>query len=263
MIIEIFQYPIQWEDKVANFALIATSLQERPPEPGSLLVLPEMFSTGFSMDVERLAETEDGPSERFLRELSTRHQIAVVGSFAVGCSQGGKALNRLLAFAPGGERLASYDKIHPFTYGQEAKHFRGGNRLPLFDYVGWRVCGTVCYDLRFPELYRRAALQGGAELILVIANWPSRRSEHWKALLKARAIENQAVVVGVNRVGSDPNVSYSGDSLVIDAAGVELLSCQQQSGRFAVKLDKAALENWRTTFPALQDATDAFELELP
>jgi omega-amidase len=261
--IEILQYDIRWENRDENFALIREALSHTPPEPGSLLVLPEMFSTGFSMDVPQQGEAPDGPSSAFLRELASQYGIATVGSFPLRCSKGGKGLNRLLAFAPDGRQLARYDKIHPFTYGQEAEHYRGGHRLPLFDYNGWRVCPTICYDLRFPELYRRAVLEGGAELILVIANWPSRRSEHWKALLRARAIENQAVVVGVNRIGSDPLVGYSGDSLVIDALGQTLLALEESAGRQAVTLDRAALLAWREQFPALRDATDAFELELP
>lgn len=263
MTIEILQYGIAWENHVENFALIEASLKEKAPEPKAMLVLPEMFSTGFSMNVEDFAEPEDGPSARFLRRISQQYGIAAVGSFPLRCPEGGKALNRLMAFGPEGQLLASYDKIHPFTYGQEAQHFRGGSRLPLFDYAGWRVCPTVCYDLRFPELYRRAVLDGGAELILVIANWPSRRREHWKALLGARAIENQAVVVGVNRIGEDPNVGYSGDSAVIDHLGRSLADCKDALGRFTVRLDKEALLAWRSQFPALQDATEAFELELP
>lgn len=262
MKIEILQYAIAWESREKNFAFIEASLSERPPEPGSLVVLPEMFSTGFSMNVGALAEPPDGPSTVFLQQLAAKHAIAVVGSFPFRCPDGGKALNRLLAFGPEG-LLACYDKIHPFTYGQEAEHYRGGHRLPLFEFAGWMVCPTICYDLRFPELYRRAVLGGGAELILVIANWPSRRREHWKALLRARAIENQAVVVGLNRVGSDPNVGYSGDSAIIDAQGVELLALDDAQGRHSVRLDREAVLAWRAQFPALKDATEAFELEVP
>jgi predicted amidohydrolase len=264
MKIEILQYPIAWESRENNFATIQEALRQSPPEPGSMLVLPEMFSTGFSMNVETFAETTDGPSSTFLRELALRHGICTVGSFPFRCpDEASKGLNRLLAFAPDGTLLARYDKIHPFTYGQEAKHYLGGQRLPLFDYGGWRVCPTICYDLRFPEMYRRAVLDGGADLILVIANWPSRRREHWNALLRARAIENQAVVVGVNRVGEDPTLSYAGDSAVIDMLGKELLVCDSSQGRHTVALDHQALLDWRAQFPALQDATNAFELELP
>lgn len=263
MNIEILQYDIVWERRDENFALIRQTLAQAPPEPDSLLVLPEMFSTGFSMDVGKHGEAPDGPSFRFLQELAREYGIGTVGSFPLHCPEGGKGLNRLLAFAPDGALLARYDKIHPFTYGQEAEHYRGGHRLPLFDFGGWRVCPTICYDLRFPELYRRAVLEGGAELLLVIANWPSRRRQHWQALLRARAIENQAVVVGVNRIGADPSVSYSGDSVVVDAQGQDLLLLQDQPGRHSVSLNREAMLSWRLQFPALKDATDAFELELP
>jgi predicted amidohydrolase len=260
--IEILQYDIAWENREQNFAQIETSLREQPPEKGTLLVLPEMFSTGFSMRVRELAESADGPSSAFLRDLALRHGICTVGSYPARCPAGGKGLNRLKAFAPDGSELVIYDKIHPFTYGQEAEHFQGGHRLALFEFGGFRVCPSICYDLRFPELYRRAVLDGGAELILVIANWPSRRRHHWKALLQARAIENQAVVVGVNRVGSDPNVGYSGDSTVLDHTGQELLALNDVPSRQAVNLDRSALLAWREQFPALRDATDAFELDL-
>jgi predicted amidohydrolase len=261
--IEILQYSIAWENRQENFDLIERSLEESPPDSGSMLVLPEMFSTGFSMNVKELAEPLDGPSCQFLSELASRYGICTVGSFPFRGPEGGKGLNRLMAYSPEGKVLASYDKIHPFTYGQEADHYKGGHRLPLFDFGGWRVCPTVCYDLRFPELYRRAVLQGQAELLLVIANWPNRRREHWNALLRARAIENQAVVVGVNRVGQDPSASYSGDSAVIDMLGQELLVLDDRAGRHTVSLDREALLTWRGQFPALKDATDAFELDLP
>lgn len=263
MNIEILQYSIVWEDREANFALIEEELEKTPPQPGSLLVLPEMFSTGFSMRVDDLAESDDGPSTRFLRKLALQHRIAALGSFPFRGIGAEKALNRLKAMGPDGELLAYYDKIHPFTYGSEADHYQGGRRLPLFDFAGWRICPTICYDLRFPEMYRRAILDGGAELILVIANWPSRRREHWKTLLRARAIENQAVVVGVNRVGDDPGLSYAGDSAVVDPLGTTLLDTEDQVGRFSVRLDREGLREWREQFPALKDATEKFELELP
>jgi predicted amidohydrolase len=262
MRIEILQYSIAWEDPEENFSMLSGWLAESPPEAGSMLVLPEMFSTGFSMNVARLAETRDGPSASFLREIARRYGVCALGSYPYRCPQGGKALNRLLAYGPDGSVLARYDKIHPFSYGQEADHYRGGRRLPVFDYQGWRVCPTICYDLRFPELYRRGVLEGGAELILVIANWPRRRREHWNGLLRARAIENQAFVVGVNRVGEDPGLSYSGDSAVIDPMGKDLLALTDRPVRHGLQLDRQALLDWRAQFPALRDATDAFELEL-
>lgn len=262
MNLEIFQYEIVWENRQANFDLIESALRASPPVAGSLLVLPEMFSTGFSMNVAEFAEAEDGPSQQFLSRLAQQFAIAVTGSFPHRNDDGGKGLNRMMVFGPQGQELARYDKIHPFTFGQEADHYQGGRRLPIFSFAGWKICPTICYDLRFPEMYRRASLQGGAELFLVIANWPSRRREHWNALLRARAIENQAVVVGLNRVGSDPNVAYSGDSAVIDMLGQELALLPNRVERRALRLDREALLAWRTQFPALRDATEDFELEL-
>ena len=263
MKIEILQYSIAWESRQENFDFIERSLEESPPDAGSMLVLPGMFSTGFSMSVQQLAEPSGGPSSRFLSQLASRYGICTVGSFPFRGPEGGKGLNRLMAYGPDGKVLASYDKIHPFTYGQEADHYKGGHRLPLFNFGGWRVCPTVCYDLRFPELYRRAVLQGEAELLLVIANWPSRRREHWKALLRARAIENQAVVVGVNRVGDDPDAVYRWCSAVCFRLAKYLRVLASRAGRHAVSLDPEALLALRGQFPALKDATDTFGLDLP
>lgn len=262
MKVEVLQYPIAWEDPTASFALISKELEAAEVAPGSLLVLPEMFATGFSLNVGRVVEDCDGPSALFLKKLATTYKSAVMGSFPYRSFGAGHALNRLLTFGPQGDELVSYDKIHPFSYGQEADFYKGGLHLRLFDFEGWRICPTVCYDLRFPELYRRATLEGGAELLVVVANWPAARREHWKALLKARAIENQAVVVGVNRIGADPNAQYAGDSMVIDAKGQVLLDAKDKAGRFTVELERESLLDWRKSFPALRDATSVFELDL-
>lgn len=260
MNIEIFQRPIVWENREENFSAIRSELEASPPDKGSLLVLAEMFSTGFTLNVKDLGEPADGPSALFLKAMAVQFEVCVVGSFPCRTPGRPKGLNRLLAYAPDGRELARYDKIHPFSYGKESDHYEGGHKLPLFRYAGWTVCPTVCYDLRFPELYRKATIEGGADLFLVIANWPSPRREHWKTLLKARAIENQAVVVGLNRVGEDPNCQYSGDSAVIDAQGQILLSLEDRTEKATVAVDREALAEWRTRFPALADATEAFEV---
>ena len=260
MNILICQRPIIWEEPQANFKEIEEQLEAAKPEPGSLVVLAEMFSTGFSFDLEKVGEPEHGVSSEFLRHIAMKYQVATVGSFPHQPKGGGKGLNRLLAYYPDGTVAAYYDKIHPFSYGKEADHYKGGSIVPIFEFQGWNICPTVCYDLRFPELYRRATLEGDAELFLCIANWPTPRRYHWNTLLRARAIENQAVVIGVNRVGNDPLNGYSGDSAVIDGKGEELLLLEDNHKIGQVEVSKDELVKWRQKFPALADATYNFEV---
>ena len=263
MRIYLLQRPIEWEDPEANFRDIEERLDRDPPAKNSLLVLAEMFSTGFSFALEKVGEPEHGVSSEFLRHLSMKYGVATVGSFPHQPPDGGKGLNRLLAYRPDGTLAAYYDKIHPFSYGKEADHYRGGARLPVFEFQGWTICPTICYDLRFPELYRRATLEGGANMFLCVANWPSARRDHWNALLRARAVENQAVMVAVNRVGSDPLNGYAGDSQVIDARGRDLLQMGDSHECAQVEVERDQLREWRERFPALADATYEFEVLAP
>ena len=259
----LFQTAIVWEQAESNFELIEKRLDELKPEANSLLVMPEMFSTGFSFELETVGEDTNGASAEFLKRMAQKFSICTVASFPHQPKDGGKGLNRLLAYFPDGSPAVSYDKIHPFSYGKEADHYCGGKRLPLFEFQGWTICPTICYDLRFPELYRRATLQGGAQMFLCIANWPTPRREHWNTLLRARAIENQAVMVAVNRVGKDPLNSYSGDSAIIDARGRDILNMGDRDSAEAGNVDLDDLLSWRKKFPALADATEDFEILKP
>lgn len=258
MWIYLVQRAIVWETPDENFRQIEEALEAAKPEQNGLVVLAEMYSTGFSFDLPRVGEAEDGPSSEFLRHLAMKHRVCVVGSFPHQPKGGGKGLNRLLVYRSDGTLALYYDKIHPFSYGKEADFYRGGQRLPLFSHQGWTICPTVCYDLRFPELYRRATLEGGADMFMCVANWPSARRDHWNTLLRARAIENQATMVAVNRVGSDPLNEYAGDSAVIDARGRELLVLGDQVGVGQVHVERSELVEWRERFPALADATEDF-----
>ncbi len=260
MKVYLYQRPIEWEDPQKNFRQMEEQLDAAPPEKGSLLVLAEMFSTGFSFALETVGEPAHGSSSEFLRHLAMKFGIATVGSFPHQPEGGGKGLNRLLAYLPDGTLACYYDKVHPFSYGKEADHYTGGKRLPIFEFGGFRICPTVCYDLRFPELYRRATLQGGAEVFLCIANWPTPRREHWNTLLRARAIENQVYMIAVNRIGSDPLNSYSGDSAVIDPRGGEALYMEDRDEIGVADIEREELESWRSKFPALADATEDFEI---
>ena len=220
-----------------------------------LIVLPEMFTTGFTMDAEGLAETMDGETVHWLREESAAVGCAITGSIIV--REGSRHYNRLLWVTPDGQ-LRHYDKRHLFRMADEQAHFAAGSHRLVVEWKGWRVCPLVCYDLRFPVWSRN---RGDYDVLLFVANWPARRRVAWTALLKARAIENLCYAVGVNRVGKDGNgASYAGDSAAFDFLG-QSLGGDHGGGDFVetVVLDGEALQKYRDKFPAHLDADD-FEL---
>jgi len=242
---------IVWEDKPANFGAVRAMLSVAPPERNSLVVLPEMFSTGFSMDVPAIAEGESSETAVFLSEIARDFGVFVVGGI-VTIGPDGRGRNVAVAMDPRGVELARYAKIHPFTFGREGEHYTGGTEVVTFDWRGATVAPFICYDLRFPEVFREA-VRLGAQLFLVIANWPAAREAHWIALLRARAIENQAYVVGVNRCGSDPALAYSGRSMVFDPLGEIVAEAGGEAGTLSAEIDLGKLEAWRMDFPVLRD----------
>ena len=245
------QLNIAWEDRAANWERARTLLGAAQLAPGSLFVLPEMFPTGFSMNVGVAAENSPYPTEDFLRRAALEHKIFVVGGFAA-LDHNGVARNQAVVTSPEGRILARYNKIHPFTLGGEAQHYAAGTEIVSFDWNGCRTTLFICYDLRFPEVFRAAAVEG-TQLFVVIANWPAKRDGHWVTLLQARAIENQAYVVGVNRCGTDPHFVYSGRSVIVDPHGAILVEIVNEEGVRAADLDLEALQQWRQGFPALPD----------
>lgn len=259
MRIHAIQPDIAWEDPQRTFDHVRALLNNTTIEPGSLLVLPEMFSTGFSMNVARIAEGDSRPGERFLRELAMAHRSVALGG-VVNLASNGRGRNQALAFDAQGREIVRYDKVHPFSYGQEAGHYDGGGQVMAFQHAGWRIAPAVCYDLRFPELFRLAS-GSGAQLMVVIANWPASRIDHWAALLRARAIENQAYVVGVNRVGSDPNAAYDGQSAILDPKGRPLAQAGDQATVLSATLDMESLLAYRAKFPALADMKYQWSLD--
>jgi len=248
------QYSITWESPEANFESVNQLLKTTDIEPESLIVLPEMFATGFSMNVDRIA---DNPLIKpYLAALALEHQSWIIAGY-VTHSPDGRGSNQALIYSPAGTQVGSYDKIHPFSFGGEDKVYAPGKTVHVFEVGDFRICPFVCYDLRFPEIFRTAT-QMGANTFVVIANWPSPRTAHWTALLRARAIENQAFVVGVNRTGKDPKVSYSGQSVVFSPLG-EIISEQDEStSTLEAILEFSQLEEWRKKFPALQDIHQSF-----
>ena len=251
------QAELHWEDCEKNLSAFSARLSGVPPR--SILLLPEMFNTGFSMNVETLAEPMDGPTVQWMRNLAAEKQSIIGGSLIIREAQ--RYFNRFIWMQPDGV-CSWYDKRHLFGYAGEDEKFSPGLSRTIVSVSGWRLNLQVCYDLRFP-VWARQKLNAGApeyDVLVYVANWPERRIEAWKALLRARAIENQCYVAAVNRVGEDGNgIYYSGDSMVIDPLG-EIV--EQRTGSediFTVALNRAHLEELRQKFQFLRDS-DSFDI---
>lgn len=254
--VTLIQQPLVWQDAAANRARFAALLE---PLAGrtDVAVLPETFTTGFSMDVARLGEPAAGATCDWLLERAARLNAAITGSVIT--AAGGRYYNRLLWATPAGE-LRHYDKRHLFRMGREHEHFTAGREAVSLEWRGLRICPLVCYDLRFPVFSRR---RPGLDydLLVYVANWPAARGYAWQQLLRARAIENQAYVVGVNRVGADgAGVDYAGGSAAFDYLGQPLTELGAEPGLVTVVLEVAQLRTFREKFPAHLDA-DRFTLE--
>lgn len=252
--VTLLQADLAWLDPAANrhrFAGLLATL----PELGDLVVLPEMFTTGFTLDPAACAESMDGDTVDWMAAAARRHQVTLCGSIVI--RDQGRYHNRLLWMPPDGA-LQWYDKRHLFRMAGEHERYSAGAERPLMQVNGWRVCPLICYDLRFP-VWSRGANQ--FDLQLFVANWPAARRSAWRALLPARAVENQCYVAGINRVGTDGNgVAYCGDSLVADHLGDLMADLGDGERARTVRLDAAALERYREKFPAWRDA-DRFRLE--
>jgi len=244
------QFDIAWQDPDANFDKIRHLLSTIDLAGGALLVLPEMFATGFSMNTHQVVETLEGPTCRFLSDLAVTTACQVIAGVAIDGPRGPH--NEALMVSSDGTLVHRYAKRHLFSYAHEDRHYRPGSNLITFT-VDDTICSThICYDLRFPEDFRTVTLRG-AELLVVIANWPSARHAHWTTLLAARAIENQAYVLGVNRVGSDPTQHYAGDTCLFDPRGSLVASAETQQGILHAELNLQELRDFRRDFPTLND----------
>jgi predicted amidohydrolase len=250
----LIQSELAWHDPLANRAHFQALFEQA--HGADLVVLPEMFTSGFSMDSADLAEPEDGPSSQWLLAQAARLQAVITGSLIIQAADGSYR-NRLLWARPDGT-LAHYDKRHLFRMAGEHKHFSAGEEQVLLKLKGWQVRPLICYDLRFPVWSRDPH---DTDLLLYTANWPAARRQHWNRLLPARAIENLCYVAAVNRVGEDgKGHPYSGDSQVLDFQGDSLLNAEATAGVFRVRLSGAALAAYRERFPAYLDA-DGFGLK--
>jgi omega-amidase len=244
------QMDIAWEDRAANHAKVLSLLEKVKLDGGELIILPEMFASGFSMNVSAIAD-DAGETRTFLQDLAKRHRIHIVAGVA-SRSESGRGRNEALVIDRAGKVIATYCKLHPYSIGGEADHYEPGTELAFSDWAGLSVCPVICYDLRFPEVFRKATSKG-AELFTVIASWPDKREEHWVTLLRARAIENQSYVVGVNRCGNDPSHRYPGRSMVIDPKGNVIADGGASETVVDVMIDPSLVKTWRSEFPILKD----------
>jgi len=248
--VTLVQSSLVWEDPAANRSALEIKLL---PLAGTtdLVVLPEMFSTGFSMRSESLAEGMDGPTVAWMQQVAETLNAVVTGSLII--RERGRYFNRLVWARPDGTN-ATYDKRHLFSLAGENHHYTAGERRLSVSLKGWNVCPLICYDLRFPAWSRNT---GGYDLLVYVANWPKPRRNAWQALLVARAVENQAYVIGVNRVGADGNgQEYAGDSMVVGFTGEEFFHASQVEHCSTLELDAAILKAYRAKFPFLKDADD-------
>lgn len=247
------QSDLHWENPEANHKHLLEKLRKAPK--ADAYILPEMFSTGFSMETEKLAEPMDGSTHNWMKTTAAELNAAVAGSVII--RDAGKFYNRFLWVSPDG-KTAHYDKRHRFTMADEHHHFSAGNAHTITELKGWRIMLQVCYDLRFPVWSRN---RNNYDLLIYVANWPAARAAAWSKLLLARAIENQCYVVGVNRVGTDgKDIDYSGNSAIIDPKGEYIVQGEaHRDEAFSATLNHKDLIDFREKFPVLYDA-DGFEL---
>jgi len=243
--ITIIQPDIVWENPKANLEKFSKWIEKL--EETDVIILPEMFTTGFSMRPEILKETMEGDSIKWMKKVAAEKNVSVVGSLII--EDKSKVYNRALWVFPNG-KVEKYDKHHLFTMGQEHLNYSAGNKKTVVEFKGWRFCPLICYDIRFPVWNRNTE---DYDVILFMANWPSPRHHHWKTLLVARAIENQSYCLGINRTGTDgAGLSYLGDSGMITPKGIaEFMGETEKIQTFEISY--AELQDYRNSFPLLED----------
>ena len=269
LIVTIIQSDLQWEDKAANLSMFEKKIGS-VEEATEIVVLPEMFSTGFSMNTEKLAETMEGETVQWMKRVAAENNIILTGSLIIKelaplsskkGDMGEDYYNRLIWMLPN-QQYGYYDKRHRFAFAGEDEKYTAGAKRMTTTVKGWKINLLVCYDLRFPVWSRQQIQEAGPEydVLIYVANWPERRSIAWKTLLVARAIENQCYVIGVNRVGNDGNnIYHSGDSMIVDPLGEILYYKSEEEEVFTITLDKTHLQTIREKFPFWKDA-DRFRI---
>ena len=248
----LIQADLVWENKTANLQKMEEMIAGLPA-PRELVILPEMFATGFSMRPQQLGESLEGTIVSWMKRVAQQYRIILAGSVII--TEGERHYNRLIWMQPDG-KFTHYDKRHRFAFAGEHEQFTAGNHRLVTQANGWKIHWQICYDLRFPVWARQQS--GSApeyDLLVYVANWPARRAHAWKSLLVARAIENQCYVIGVNRVGEDGNaIAHSGDSMVIDPLGNVVVHLPEKEMSETVVLDKSTVDEVRTKFPFWKDA---------
>lgn len=253
----LIQSPLFWEDKTANRQMLAKKINELKGKT-EIIVLPEMFTTGFTMHPKQLAEQMDGPTTEWMKGLAAANRVIITGSVII--SENDYYYNRLIWMLPNGQ-YGIYDKRHLFAYAGEDQQYTAGHTRLIASAMGWKINLQICYDLRFPVWSRQQSLPPGGngggpeyDVLVYVANWPEQRITAWKALLQARAIENQCYVIGVNRVGKDGNeISYNGQSMVIDPTGEILNRPTGEEAVITIALSKEKLTKIRVRFPFWED----------
>lgn len=257
----IIQTNLFWEEKALNLKMLEEKINSIK-EKTEVIILPEMFSTGFSMNAARLAESMEGETIAWMKRMAAEKKIILTGSIII--EENGNFYNRLVWMLPSG-KVGLYDKKHLFAYANEDSHYTSGNKRLIASVKGWKINLLVCYDLRFPVWSRQSYKPGQSpdleyDVLIYAANWPESRSHAWKTLLQARAIENQCFCIGVNRTGKDGNnIYYSGDSMIINSLGEVLYHKAHDEDIYTFTLQKEELENIRQKTPFWKDA-DSFKL---
>jgi omega-amidase len=256
----LLQTNLHWENKAANLDMLQQKINSI--EKTEVVILPEMFSTGFSMNPATLAEKMDGPTMQWMAEVSASKKIMLTGSFIA--EEEGKYFNRLVWMQPNGQ-YGYYDKRHLFGYAGEDQHYAAGSKRLIASVKGFKINLLVCYDLRFPVWARQQQQEHNEpefDVVVYVANWPEKRSHAWRTLLQARAIENQCFAIGVNRVGHDGNnIYHAGHSMVVDAMGEVLFEQVHDETIHTITLHKQRLDEVRHKLPFLKDR-DTFHIDL-
>jgi omega-amidase len=254
--ITLFQGYLFWENIDKNLQNISLRLSGGIREKTDLIILPEMFNTGFTMNAEKLAEPMNGKTMQWMHKIAKQYSCVITGSLII--SEGDKYYNRLVWMRPDGS-FECYDKRHLFTLAKEQNTYTAGKKKLLVELKGWKICPMICYDLRFPVWLRN--VNEDYDLLLIVANWPERRALHWRTLIPARAVENQAYVIGLNRVGHDGNEIYhSGDSTCISPNGTVVYYKRDEEDVYTFSIIHEEVEKTRRALPFLKDA-DVFKIK--
>ncbi len=252
MKVALIQFNSAWEDRQTNFERAEMFIKQASQETCDIIVFPEMFNSGFSRNVDLIAEDENGETAVFLSGMAHTYHINLIAGYSEKTPNENKGRNIAVAYDRSGTLLAKYTKIHPFSYTKEDEYFTPGNQVVTFALEGMRSSLFICYDLRFPEIFRMVAQD--VQAMFIIANWPTPRQAHWEVLLRARAIENQCFIIGVNRTGTDGyGLGYPGASHIFDPAGNDLCAGNATDECVFAEFSPDDVRNIRTSFPVLQD----------